>query len=206
MLGQEKCQFRSGTLHEHRKMPVEAVFPVDLKAESVNIECFASGVVRYSESGHYVLHEDLYVILADAADAAPLDSGVGSRVYAEHGYRDMAHIGSASSGNKRTALASIGAIGSVLAASSCCLPILPFVFAAGFAGGSALLTVLRPYLLALSVAFVAVGFYQAWRAKQCHCRPNVFNLVLLWTSAVFVILSILFPQVLANVAADLAAR
>ena len=35
----------------------------------------------------------------------------------------------------RTAVASVAAIGSVLAASSCCLPVLPFVFAAGVAGG-----------------------------------------------------------------------
>jgi hypothetical protein len=46
----------------------------------------------------------------------------------------------------RTALASVAAIGSVLAASSCCLPVLPFLFAAGAAGGSAFLTTTRPYL------------------------------------------------------------
>jgi len=114
--------------------------------------------------------------------------------------------GAASSRGARTALASIAAIGSVLAASSCCLPILPFVFAAGFAGTSALLTVLRPYLLALSVVFIAYGFYQARRAKQCDRRPSIFSSALLWTSAVFVVVSILFPQVLANVAAGLLAQ
>ena len=36
----------------------------------------------------------------------------------------------------RTAFASIAAIGSVILASSCCLPILPFVFAASLAGSS----------------------------------------------------------------------
>ena len=114
--------------------------------------------------------------------------------------------GAASSRGARTTLASIAAIGSVLAASSCCLPILPFVFAAGFAGTSALLTVLRPYLLALSVVFIAYGFYQARRAKQCDCRPSIFSSALLWTSAVFVVVSILFPQVLANAAAGLLAQ
>ena len=114
--------------------------------------------------------------------------------------------GAASSRGARTAFASIAAIGSVLAASSCCLPILPFVFAAGFAGTSALLTVLRPYLLALSVVFIAYGFYQARRAKQCDCRPSIFSSALLWTSAVFVVVSILFPQVLANAAAGLLAQ
>ena len=105
----------------------------------------------------------------------------------------------------RTALASVAAIGSVLAASSCCLPILSFVFAAGFAGSSAFLTVLRPYLLVLSVAFVAYGFYQSWRAKRCNSRPSVVSSVLLWSSAVFVLISILFPQVLANAVAGLLA-
>ena len=112
----------------------------------------------------------------------------------------------AGSRGTRTALASVAAIGSVLAASSCCWPILPFVFAAGVAGSSAFLTVLRPYLLALSVAFVAYGFYQAWRAKQCNSRPSIVSSLLLWSSALFVLVSILFPQVLANAAAGLMAR
>jgi cytochrome bd-type quinol oxidase subunit 2 len=109
----------------------------------------------------------------------------------------------AASHGTRTAVASVAAIGSVLAASSCCLPILPFVFAAGVAGSSALLTALRPYLLALSLVLVAYGFYQAWRSKQCQRRPGIFSSLLLWTSAVFVVVSIFFPQVLANAAANL---
>jgi len=112
----------------------------------------------------------------------------------------------AASRGTRTALASVAAIGSVLAASSCCLPILPFVFAAGVAGSSAILTALRPYLLVLSVVLVAYGFYQAWRAKQCRSRPSVLVSVLLWSSALFVVVSIFFPQVLANAAANLLAR
>jgi hypothetical protein len=106
----------------------------------------------------------------------------------------------------RTAVASVAAIGSVLAASSCCLPIFPFVFAAGVAGSSAFLTALRPYLLGLSVVFVGYGFYQAWRAKRCRSRPSVFSSVLLWSSALFVVVSIFFPQVLADAAANLIAR
>jgi hypothetical protein len=106
----------------------------------------------------------------------------------------------------RTAVASIAAIGSALAASSCCLPILPFAFAAGAAGSSALLTALRPYLLALSVVLIAYGFYQARHAKQCRSRPSVLVSVLLWSSALFVVVSIFFSQVLANAAADLLAH
>jgi hypothetical protein len=106
----------------------------------------------------------------------------------------------------RTALASVAAIGSVLAASSCCLPVLPFLFAASAAGGSAFLTTARPYLLVASVLFIAYGFYQAWRAKRCERKPGVISALLLWTSAVFVIIAIFFPQVMANAAASLLAR
>jgi hypothetical protein len=46
-------------------------------------------------------------------------------------------------------VASLAALGSVIAASSCCLPLLPFLFAAGAAGTSAFVAQLRPYLLVL---------------------------------------------------------
>jgi cytochrome bd-type quinol oxidase subunit 2 len=105
-----------------------------------------------------------------------------------------------------SALASIAAIGSVLAASSCCLPILPFLFAAGFAGSSAFLSAARPYLLGASILFIAYGFYQAWRAKRCQRRPSVIASVLLWVAAVSVIISIFFPQVMADASASLFPR
>lgn len=106
----------------------------------------------------------------------------------------------------RTALASIGAIGSILAASSCCLPILPLLLAAGFAGSSALLAAARPYLLGASILFIGYGFYQAWRAKKCRRRSSGIASVLLWVAAGFVVISIFFPQVMANASADLLAR
>ena len=102
---------------------------------------------------------------------------------------------------RKSALASLGALGSILAATSCCWPVLPFVFAAGTAGGSVWLAKLRPYLLAVSALLVAFGFYQAWRAKQCNCKPRLANTLLLWFSAVVVVVSILFPEVLANLLA-----
>jgi cytochrome bd-type quinol oxidase subunit 2 len=106
----------------------------------------------------------------------------------------------------RTTVASVAAIGSVLAASSCCLPVLPFVFAAGVAGSATFLTALRPYLLGLSIVLVAFGFYQTWRAKQCRSRTSVLSSILLWSSAFFVIVSIFFPELLANAAANLMTR
>jgi hypothetical protein len=106
----------------------------------------------------------------------------------------------------RTALASIGAIASVLAASSCCLPILPVLLAAGFAGSSAFLAAARPYLLGAAILFIGYGFYQARRAKKCRRRPNVIASVLLWVAAAFVVISIFFPQVMANASANLLAH
>jgi len=103
--------------------------------------------------------------------------------------------------SRRTWIASWAALGSALAALSCCLPVLPFLFAAGTATGSAILTELRPYLLAASLAFIVFGFYQARRAKQCDARPRTINMVLLWFSVVMVLASILFPQILANLLA-----
>jgi cytochrome bd-type quinol oxidase subunit 2 len=105
-----------------------------------------------------------------------------------------------------TAFASVAAMGSVLAASSCCLPVLPFLFAAGAAGGSAFLVVARPYLMGASVLFIAYGFYQAWRAKRCQRKTGVTSSLLLLVSTVFVVLAIFFPQVMANIAANLLAR
>ena len=106
----------------------------------------------------------------------------------------------------RTISASVAALGSVILASSCCLPLAPFLFAAGAAGGSAFFVKLRPFLLAASVVLIALGFYQWWRAKQCNCEPNLLSRVMLWFSAVVVLVSILFPQALANFVANLAAR
>ena len=103
-------------------------------------------------------------------------------------------------------IASIAAIGGVLAASSCCLPVLPFVLAAGFAGGSAFLSAARPYFLGASILFIAFGFYQARRAKACQRRRSVISSVLLWVSTVFLFISIFFPQAMANAAADWLAR
>lgn len=107
--------------------------------------------------------------------------------------------------SKRTVIASLAALGSVVLASSCCLPLLPFLFAAGAAGTSAFFVKVRPFLLAASLVLVAFGFYQAWRATQCKCQLNVVSTILLWFSAVVVVVFILFPQAIANFVANLLA-
>ena len=111
-----------------------------------------------------------------------------------------------SSSGAGTVAASLAAIGSVLAASSCCLPLFPFMMAAGLAGTSAFLTEIRPYLLVGSILFIAFGFYQARRARKCNRRPSTVALVLLSVSAGFVLISILFPQIIANAIAGPGAR
>jgi hypothetical protein len=109
------------------------------------------------------------------------------------------------SGSKSTAVASLAALGSVIAASSCCLPLLPFLFAAGAAGTSAFVAELRPYVLVLSVLLIAFGFCKSWQAKQCNCKLSRISTFLLWFSAFVVFVFIFFPQVIANLVADLLA-
>ena len=110
-----------------------------------------------------------------------------------------------SSGAKHAMMASVAALGSVILASSCCLPLAPFLLAAGTAGSSAFFVKLRPFLLAASILFIAYGFYQGWRAKKCRQKQNALSTVLLWFSAVIVLVFILFPQMIANFIANLRA-
>lgn len=110
------------------------------------------------------------------------------------------------SGSRGATVASFAAIASILAASTCCLPILPFVVAAGFAGSSAFLSAARPYLLVISILSISYGFYHARRAKKCRRRPNLIATALLWVSTLFVLTSIFFPQIMANAAANMLAR
>jgi len=106
----------------------------------------------------------------------------------------------------RTIVASLAALGSIVLASSCCLPLLPFLFAAGAAGSSAFFVKVRPFLLAVSVLLIAYGFYQGWRAKQCKCTPSALSTTLLWFSTIVVIVFTLFPQAVANFLANVMAK
>jgi hypothetical protein len=106
------------------------------------------------------------------------------------------------SGSGRTILASIAALGSVVLASSCCLPMFPFVFAAGAAGSSAFFAKARPFLLAASVLSIGFAFYQRRRAIQCQCKPSLLSTIVLWFSVAVVLTFLLFPQVIANLVAN----
>ncbi|HKS90629.1 MAG TPA: hypothetical protein VJQ83_01775 [Tepidiformaceae bacterium] len=109
-------------------------------------------------------------------------------------------------GRGRTTTASIAAIGSVLVAWSCCLPLLPFTVAAGLAGGSALFSEARPFLIVLAIVLIGYGFLSYARAKQCQERPSRLVAGLLWTSLGVVFVSIFFPELLANLLANLTGR
>lgn len=104
--------------------------------------------------------------------------------------------------SKGALVAALSAVGSVLAALTCCLPVLPFVLAAGTATSARFLSsyigALRPYLLGFSALLIAFGFYQSRRATQCNCKPSVISQVVLWLSALIVAISILLPQAFAD--------
>ena len=99
-------------------------------------------------------------------------------------------------------LSALAAVGSIVAAVSCCLPLGTFLAAAGLAGASSFIVPLRPYLLGFSVILVGVGFKQAYGGAACRVRRSAFSIILLWAAAAFVLFVLLFPQVLAGFLAD----
>jgi hypothetical protein len=110
------------------------------------------------------------------------------------------------SGTVSIVSASLAALASLISMVACCLPVLSFALAAGFAGLGSVLSAARPYLMAASVILIVFGFYQATRAKKCRRRPSVAASILLWLSALIVAVSIFFPQWMANIVANLTAR
>ena len=97
--------------------------------------------------------------------------------------------------------AGLAAIVSSLATITCCLP-LGFAAALGAGAASAFFAALRPWLLGLSVAMLALGFWQQHRAKQCAVRGRFVGNVLLWAAVIVVLSMILFPQQIAGFIAD----
>jgi len=94
----------------------------------------------------------------------------------------------------------LGGLAAALAATAgwiCCLP-----FAAGLAGlaaaaGSPVVTTARPWLIALSLGLLAVGFWKAYRREPCAdeaacATPRRRRLVrtFLWLAALLVLLLI----------------
>jgi type IV secretory pathway TrbL component len=88
---------------------------------------------------------------------------------------------------------------------SCCLP-LPFLGAAGVAGASVFLASARPWLLALSIILLGLGFFQVYRGMRCRARQSKTAIALLTLATIVVVLLLLFPQVVASVLADISGR
>jgi hypothetical protein len=97
--------------------------------------------------------------------------------------------------------ASLAAIFSSVAMLSCCLP-LGFAAALGAGAASAFFVTLRPWLLLLSAALLALGFWQQYRAKQCSLRGRWIGNVLLWAAVIVFVSMIFFPQEIAGFIAD----
>jgi len=108
-------------------------------------------------------------------------------------------------GSWKTTGASVGAILSSLLTLSCCLP-LPFLGAAGVAGASVFLASARPWLLALSIILLGLGFFQVDRGMHCRARQSKTAIALLALATIVVVLLLLFPQVIASVLADISGR
>jgi hypothetical protein len=102
-----------------------------------------------------------------------------------------------STGISASLLAILGSVATI----GCCLPI-GFAAALGAGAASAFFTTLRPWFLALSVIFIAVGFWQRHRAKQCAVRGRWLGNLLLWAAVLVVTGMILFPQEVAGFIAD----
>jgi hypothetical protein len=103
-------------------------------------------------------------------------------------------------------IAPLAAIVGFLAATTCCLPLGAFLAATGLAGAASLIGPARPYLLGLSVAMLALGFWQIHARPSCNVRGRLAGMILLWTLAGLVVVMFLFPQFIAGLLADLFER
>jgi hypothetical protein len=81
-----------------------------------------------------------------------------------------------------TLASSATAVVSALAAFSCCLPLGPFLLAAGSAGASGFVLSLQPYLIGFAVVMLILGFVQAFRARQCGRGRRALNVTVLLCS------------------------
>ena len=90
---------------------------------------------------------------------------------------------------------------SALSTLVCCLP-LGVAAAAGTAGLSVVLEPLRPWLVGMSIALLAIGSVQLYRSNRNCRRRSPASLAVLLLSAIVVVAVILFPQIIASVLAN----
>ena len=90
---------------------------------------------------------------------------------------------------------------SALATLACCLPV-SFVAATAAASLSAVVSPLRPWLLGLSAALLAVAFAQI-RLSRRACKPrSAASAIFFWAALAVVVSVAFFPQFVAGVIAD----
>jgi mercuric ion transport protein len=105
----------------------------------------------------------------------------------------------------RTTLASVGSVLSALLASLCCIG--PFVFAligVSSLGFAVAFEPYRPYLLTLTVVFLAAAFYFTYRKVEVKCEDgtckvesgSAWRKVMLWVAAAVTLVFMFFPQIL----------
>lgn len=119
---------------------------------------------------------------------------------------------SSSGAGERTKGLPIGAaLLAALAASSCCLgPVLLAALGLGGAGLFAGIAAYRPYMLAVTTAFLGVGFYLSYRKPKvvqgdacgCDARKRRMPRWLLWAATFITILVAVSPLLLAKVSAS----
>ena len=103
---------------------------------------------------------------------------------------------------KKEKLAGAGMILSALLASVCCIgPVVFAILGIGAVGFSSALAPWRPFLIAITFAFLAVAFYFAYRKPRAGCEDGSCeqpetrkrNRWFLWAATVVVLFLILFP-------------
>src|SRR6185312_14261748 len=95
---------------------------------------------------------------------------------------------------KGAVLSTAASLASLVAALSCCLPLGTLLMAAGSAGASLFSEKLRPWLVWVSVACLALAFVQTYFRSRCEFRTRRLRTVLLWFSALVVSATLLAPQ------------
>ena len=98
-----------------------------------------------------------------------------------------------------TVLASLAAMGGALAASACCLPLMPFLLAAGLAGSAGFLIRARPYLIAASVLLLVYGCFGLVRFRRMQGKLPVLRAALLLLSVSLVGVAVVSPQLFERV-------
>jgi hypothetical protein len=102
---------------------------------------------------------------------------------------------------KGAVLSTTASVASLLAALSCCLPLGTLLMAAGSAGGAMVSEALRPILIWVSALFLIVAFVQTYFRSRCEFRHRRIRTVLLWFSAVVVVMTIAAPRFTATLLA-----